>query len=227
MEIKGKTVLITGAGTGIGAATAEAFASKGSRVIICYNHSESKAKKVFSKCKKITDAYLIQLDVTNNDSIMNSILQLKKEFGTPDIIINNAGLIRWTSTKKHKLEEIQDMCDVNLSGLMKMTAAYIPEIEKKKEGIIINISSVAGTYMPLTLIPYSATKAGVIAFTTGLAKELPKKIRTYCIMPGLTATNMTKYMGVSPSKVAGVIVNAVEENLGYKSGESIDARKHF
>lgn len=227
MEIKGKTVLITGAGTGIGASTAEEFALKGCKVIICYNHSESKAKKVYEKCKKITDAYLMHLDVTNNESITKSIIQLKKEFETPDIIINNAGLIRWTSTKKHKLQEIQDMCDVNLSGLMKMTAAYLPEIEKKKEGIIINISSVAGLYLPLTLIPYSATKAGVIAFSTGLAKELPKKIRTYCIMPGLTATRMTKFAGVPPSKVAKVIVKCAEENLGYKSGEAIDVRKHF
>lgn len=227
MELKNKVVLITGAGRGIGKSTAKAFAKKGCKVIVTYNSNKKKAEKVYAICKKYNDAYLMKLNVLDNRSITSSLKELEQKFLIPDILINNSGVLYWKSLKKHSFEEIEHMNRVNVEGPMKVTATYVPALTKKKGAIIINIASIAPKYASKGLIPYSATKAAVVNFTKGLANELTSKIRSYCVSPGLTSTNMTKYMGVPTSKVSNVIINVAEESLNMKSGEDVDVREHY
>lgn len=227
MELKKKIALITGSSRGIGAQLALDLSKEGATVIITYNKSKKDAEKVLEKCKKNSKAYLIHLDVSDDQSIIDAYEKLNKGNMLPDILINNSGVLFAGVFEKMSFEKIQTMSDVNFTGLIKTTKTFIPSLKKKKEALILNVASVAPRYSSSYYIAYAATKAGVVNITKGLANELPKKIKVYCISPGLTSTRMTKYLGVSTKKVSKVAINVLKENIVLNSGEDVDVREHF
>ena len=220
MKLKNKVALVTGASNGIGKETAIMLAGKGCKVALTYH--KDKGMEVLQECRKYGDAMLLELDVTDTKSIEEATQKIIQKFGRVDILVNNAGVVVWKDLKDQSFEEIDLQMQTNLSGLVKMTRTFIPQFYSQKEGIIINVSSGAGKQGYGGLSVYCASKFGVRGFTQSLSAELPEGIRAYCVNPGMTATRMTGYKGIPPEKVAEVIVNTAEENLGKKSGDDID-----
>ena len=222
MKLRNKVALVTGASSGIGRETAIMLAKKGCKVAATHNKNKSGGEEVVEECRKYGDAMLLQLDVTDAESIERAAGEIIKKFGRIDILVNNAGVIVWKDLKDQSFEDIDRQLQVNLSGLIKMTKALMPQFHSQKEGIIINVSSGAGKQGYGGLSVYCASKFGVRGFTQALSAELPEGIRVYCVNPGMTATRMTDYRGVPPERVAEVIVSTTEENLGKNSGDDVD-----
>lgn len=185
-----KTVLVTGAGTGIGASTAIMFAKNSYDVIIHYNKSYEKAKKVEEECKKCgVNTLLVKADITNELEIKEMINKILSKFSKIDVLINNAGISIDTLFSDKTKENFMKTLEVNLVGTF-LVSKYVSEIMlKNKYGKIINISSTNGIdkYFPMCL-DYDASKAGVISLTHNLALQLKPYINVNCIAPGWIAT---------------------------------------
>lgn len=227
MNIKDKIVLITGSSSGIGRETVKKFAEEGSKVIITYNTGKERAEETAEYCRNYTDALVMKLDVTDVYSIESAVDEVEHHFNGLDILVNNAGVLEKGKLVKHSYDNIRKQIDVNLTGLINVTRAYLPMISKNDRGIIINIASGLGKSGIGGYGVYSATKSGVRGFTQALADELPRGIMTYVVNPSMTATKMTNYSGRDPKKVAEVIVNTAKEQYKKRSGDDIDVTNYI
>lgn len=185
-----KTVLVTGAGTGIGAATAIMFAKNGYDVIIHYNKSYEEALKVDEECKKYgIDTLLVKADIANEIEIKEMIDKILIKYSKIDVLINNAGIAIDTLFSDKTKENFMKTLEVNLVGTF-LVSKYVSGIMlKNKYGRIINISSTNGIdkYFPMCL-DYDASKAGIISLTHNLALQLKPYINVNCIAPGWIGT---------------------------------------
>ena len=141
MKLKDKVVLVTGSSIGIGREAAKQFSEKGAKVIITYNKDKEEGENVLSECR---NAILLHLDVRKDKSIKELVDKTIKEHERIDVLVNNAGVIRWIHLIDQTTEDIEEQINVNLTGLVKVTRAFLPQFMKQKEGIIINVSSGAG-----------------------------------------------------------------------------------
>ena len=222
MELKDKVVVVTGSSLGIGAETAKICAKKGAKVVVTYNFDKAEGEKVLKECRKHTDSVMLHIDVKDTESIKGFRKQVIEKFGQIDVLINDAGVIRWKKFAEHTNEDIDELIKVNLMGTIKVTKAFMKDFIEQGDCVIVNMASDAGEEGYEDLTVYCATKFGVRGFTQALATELPKGIRIYAVNPGMTATRMTNYQGMAPEKVAEIVVAAAEERLGKKSGGDID-----
>ncbi len=218
-NLKDKTILVTGSSQGIGAETAEAFADEGSKVIVTFLHSISEADQVVKKCKAAgaKAVELIQLDVKDAKSIRAAINSIVLKFGGIDVLVNNAGVIRWKKFDAQTNEDIEDQLHTNLEGLIKLTKTALPHIRDT----IINICSGAGSHPVVDLSVYCATKYGVKGFSQALALEQQDALSIYTVSPTMTATKMTDYHGMPAEKVAQVVVQTAKDGYGKPSGADI------
>ena len=223
MNIKGKTVLVTGSSSGIGRETVKKFAEEGSKVIVTYHSGKERAEETAEYCKNHSDTRLMRLDVTDIESIEESV----DKIDNLDILVNNAGVLQKGKLIKQTYRDIENQINVNLTGLINTTRAFLPLINKNDRGVIINIASGLGKRGTGGYGVYSAAKFGVRGFTQALADELPKGITTYVVNPSMTATNMTNYSGKDPKMVAEVIVNTAKEKYGKRSGKDIDVNNYI
>lgn len=178
-----KTILITGASRGIGAAIAEKFAYNGFDVWINYFKSSDKAAAL---AKKI-GARAICADMSDTQSISKMI----ENIGNVDILVNNAGISLCGLFDQVSFEDAEKVIRVNTLGTINCSRLVLPYMLRKKQGRIINISSVWGQVGASCEVDYSASKAAVIGFTKALSKEVaPSKITVNCICPGSVRTDM-------------------------------------
>jgi len=192
MVIKGKVAVITGASSGIGYATALALSKAGAKVAIGARRTD-KLEQLENEIKKNGGEVLLhKLDVTKKDDCNAFVDQAIKKWGTVDILVNNAGLMPLSFVKNLKVDEWEQMIDVNIKGVLFCTAAVIPQMKKEKSGHIVNISSVAGRIVFPSGSVYCATKHAVTAFSEGLRQELSVRsnIRVTCIEPGAVETEL-------------------------------------
>lgn len=193
--LKGKTAVITGASRGIGAAIAEKFASLGANVAIIYSGSEDKAAAVKDK---VINEYGVQAeaykcDVSKTDMCKEVVSCIVKDFGGIDILVNNAGITRDNLIVTMSESDFDDVINTNLKGCFNMIKACGRNFIKKKYGKIINISSVSALMGLAGQTNYSASKAGIIALTKSVARELAaKNVCCNAIAPGFITTDMTK-----------------------------------
>ncbi len=215
MDLKNKSVLITGSSAGIGEQTAYKFAAEGCKVTVTYNKGRVAGENVAKKCKELgaADVLLLNLDVTDDKSIKSAVKAAVKKFGAIDILINNAGVIVWKSLAEQSFADIENQIRTNLEGLIKMTKECLPHVS-----VIVNVASGAGKSAYADLTTYCATKFGVRGFSQSLAKE---GVKVYVVNPGMTATRMTNFRGVSPEKVAQVILDTAKGRHG-KPGSDVD-----
>lgn len=187
-----KTVLITGASRGIGAATARSFARDGYRVAINYLHSHEAAEKLKRDIESRGGTVgIYRADVADRDAVDAMASSVIADFGQIDVLVNNAGIASQKLFTDISSAEWDLMLAVNLTGVFNCTQAVIGEMIARKSGKIINISSVWGIAGASCEVHYSATKAAVIGFTKALAKEVgPSNIQVNCVAPGVIDTDM-------------------------------------
>lgn len=205
MSLKDKTVLITGGAAGIGKATALAFAEEGANIVI-WDVNETAGNELnahfFSTNQK---SAFRKVDVTNYADVEAGIQAIIDEFGSVDVLVNNAGITMDRSLLKMDSETWQKVIDVNLTGVFNCTRAAAPFMVEKGSGVILNASSVVGLYGNFGQTNYVATKAGVIGMTKTWARELGRKgIRVNAVAPGFIATEMVEKM---PEKVIESMVS--------------------
>ena len=190
--LNGKVVLVTGASRGIGRAIALTLGSAGATVIGTAT-SEEGAKnisKTFSENNILGRG--MSLNVTDNDQISNVLKAVTEEYGTVDILINNAGITRDNILLRMKEDEWDEIISTNLSSVYKMSKAVLRGMIKKRSGRVISITSVVGAMGNAGQSNYAASKAGIIGFTKSLAREVGVRgITVNAIAPGFIETDMT------------------------------------
>ncbi len=206
--LKDKVAMITGASSGIGYATALSLSKAGAKVAIGARRTD-RLSDLENKIKENGgQVYSQKLDVTKKsecDSFVENILQ---KWGSVDILVNNAGLMPLSFVKNLKIDEWDQMVDVNIKGVFYCTAAVVPKMLDNKSGHIVNISSVAGRIVFPAGSVYCATKHAITAFSEGLRQELSvrKNIRVTCIEPGVVATELTNT--ITDESLQGFVENA-------------------
>lgn len=203
--ISGKVALITGAGRGIGRATAKAFAQEGIHVGLVGRTLENlEAVKEELKPYEVKVA-LATADVANLESITSAVQTIRKEIGPIDILVNNAGISKFGHFLDLTPEEWTNIIDVNVKGVYYTTRAVLPEMIERNTGDIINISSTAGQKGGPVTSAYSASKAAVIGLSESLMQEVRKSnIRVTTLTPSTVATDMARELNLTdgnPDKV--------------------------
>ena len=192
--LKGKTAVVTGGSRGIGRAIACKLASLGANIAVIYAGNAAAADSVCTKCGEVygVEAKAYQCDVAEFSSVKETVAQIKADFGTAHILINNAGITRDGLAAMMKEEDFDAVLNTNLKGAFNMIRHMTGLFLRNREGCIINITSVAGMMGNAGQCNYSASKAGLIGLTKSVAKELaPKGIRCNAVAPGFIATDMT------------------------------------
>lgn len=191
-KLNGKIALVTGASSGIGAATAAKLAEAGAKVGIAARRTEKLENLKTQIQTNGGEALAIEMDVVDQASIEAGVKQIVDAYGSIDILVNNAGLMPLSDIDQFKVDEWHRMVDVNVKGLFNTTAAVLPQMIKQHSGHIFNMSSIAGRKVFKGLAVYCATKHAVAAFSDGLRMEVGPmhNIRVTCIQPGAVATEL-------------------------------------
>ena len=191
-NINGKVALVTGASSGIGAATALKLAEAGAKVGIAARRTDKLESLRNEIVSKGGEALVIEMDVVDPAAVEAGVKQLVEAYGAIDILVNNAGLMPLSDLDQFKVDEWHRMVDVNVKGLLNTTAVVLPQMIKQHSGHIFNMSSIAGRKVFKGLSVYCATKHAVTAFSDGLRMEVGQEhnIRVTCIQPGAVATEL-------------------------------------
>ena len=188
-----KSALVTGASRGIGRSIAIQLAEEGYNVAVNYAGNKEKADAVVEEIKaKGVESFAIQANVANGDEVKAMIKEVVSQFGSVDVLVNNAGITRDNLLMRMKEQEWDDVIDTNLKGVFNCIQKVTPQMLRQKGGSIINLSSVVGAVGNPGQANYVATKAGVIGLTKSAAKELASRhITVNAVAPGFIVSDMT------------------------------------
>lgn len=193
-QISGKSIIITGASSGIGEAAAKMLAEQGAKLMLAARR-EDKLDKLVAEIEAAggTAAYQV-VDVTQQSQVQALADETLKQYGKIDVMINNAGIMPLSRLDQLLVEEWDRTIDINIKGVLYGIAAVLPAMQKAQSGHIINISSVAGHVVFPNAAVYCGTKYAVRAISEGLRKEIGKDIRCTIISPGAIATELTNHI---------------------------------
>lgn len=193
-NIEGKIVVITGASSGLGEATARHLSALGATVVLGarrLERIEALAQELAGQDGRTGKAMAVQTDVTQSGQVKKLVEVAVAAYGRIDVMINNAGLMPHSPLERLKIDDWDRMIDVNIKGVLYGIAAALPYMQQQKSGHIINVSSVAGHKVRPGSAVYAATKHAVRALSEGLRQEVkPYNIRTTVISPGAVATEL-------------------------------------
>jgi 3-hydroxy acid dehydrogenase / malonic semialdehyde reductase len=225
MSLRGKTVFLTGASAGIGAATAYAFAAEGARLLLAARRMEKLTVVADQALERgAAEVNAFELDVRDQPAVAEAVAGLPAEWSAIDILINNAGLSRGLDKLyEGKIEDWEEMIDTNVKGLLYVTRAVVPGMVKRGSGHVVNLGSTAGELPYPGGAVYCASKAAVKSINDGLRQDvLGTPVRVTSIDPGMVETDFslvrfrgddaraaTVYQGViplTPEDVADAIV---------------------
>jgi len=240
MAIKDKVVIITGASSGIGEATAKLLANQGAKVVLAARREE-KLKKITKDI--INNGGLAEYkvtDITKKEDVQDLKDYTLQKFQNVDVLINNAGYMEQSYLYKANVEEWDKMIDSNIKGMLYAIAEILPLMREKNSGQIINMSSVLGHHTGPANVVYSATKHAILAFTEGLRLEEVSdntNVRVSAISPGMiktelldniTDTDVKKKvferkdtMGIEPSVIAKNIAFVIDQPEEYAVNELV------
>ena len=187
IDLKDKVSVVTGGAQGFGLAIVEKFLASDAKVIIW-----DKDKEMMSSLNLGDNVHTVEVDVTNFDSVTKATEQSLKIHNSIDILVNNAGIAGPSfKTWEYPIDEWQKVIDIDLSGVFYCCKSVVPHMIEKNYGKIVNIASIAGKEGNPNAMPYSAAKAGVIALTKSLGKELAdKNIAINCVTPAAAKTRI-------------------------------------
>lgn len=238
--LENKVAIVTGATRGIGKSIAEMFADQGATVIFTYVSSEDKAKlleaELLSKGVKAKGYKFNVADLEPCEGMVNDVV---KEFGSVDIVVNNAGITRDTLLMRMSEEQWDEVINTNLKSVFNMTKAVQRTMLKQRSGSIINMSSVVGVKGNAGQANYAASKAGILGFTKSVALELgSRNIRCNAIAPGFIETEMTGALdadmvqswrdaiplkrGGQPEDVANLALFLASDMSAYITGQTLN-----
>ncbi|WP_308578141.1 elongation factor P 5-aminopentanone reductase [uncultured Parvimonas sp.] len=238
--MKRDTVLITGASRGIGSAIAKSLAKENYNIVINFRENEIEAKRVFDEIKEYnSNVLMIKADIRKTEDVENMFLEIEKNFGNVDILINNAGISSVKFFQDITEEEWEDMFNVNVHGAYRCIKRAIPSMISNRYGKIIGISSIWGVTGGSLEAHYSATKGAIISMNKALAKELGYSgITVNTVAPGGIDTDMLKNISKEnleeycsefplqrlgkPEEIASVVKFLVSKDSSYITGQVIN-----
>lgn len=195
VKLDGKVVVITGASSGIGEATAEALAEEGATVVVAARREERLSELVERLNGGGGKALAVECDVTDEEQAHALIQRAKDEFGQVDILVNNAGVMQLSKIEKGLSDEWRTMFDVNVMGLLYTTDAAVQVMKEQGSGHLVNVSSVAGRKSGPLRGAYSGTKFAVNAISEALRQELIEdNIRVTVVEPGAVETELPDHI---------------------------------
>ena len=207
MRLQDKVAIITGAGQGIGQATALKFAQEGAKVVVCDVKPES-IEETVALCKETRgDALGYVADVRDFQALQQMVDVTVEKWGRVDCLVNNAGIVADAQIKNMTEDQFDRVIEINLKGVYNCTKAVVDTMLRQQAGVILNASSIVGLYGNFGQTNYAASKFGVIGMVKTWARELGRKgIRANAVCPGFIATNILSSM---PEKV----LRALEEKI--------------
>ncbi|TVR38690.1 MAG: 3-oxoacyl-[acyl-carrier-protein] reductase [Cryomorphaceae bacterium] len=238
--LDGKVVLITGASRGIGRSIAEQCAAQGAHIAFTYASSATKANELAESLQKNgVKAVAYQSDAADYAASDALISEVVKEFGTVDVLINNAGITRDGLLMRMTEEQWDEVIQTNLKSVFNLTKAVMRTMLKARSGSIINMSSVVGVKGNAGQANYAASKAGILGFTKSVALEVgSRNVRCNAIAPGFIETEMTDALdadvvaqwreaiplkrGGTPEDVANLCVFLASDWSAYITGQTIN-----
>ncbi len=238
MSLENQVALVSGASRGIGQTIAFALGAKGATVIGTATSekgaqaiTEALAAKGIKGCGKC-------MNVNDSESVDNVVKAIQEEFGTPTILVNNAGITRDNLLMRMKDDEWNDIIQTNLTSVYRLSKACLRGMMKAKQGRVINIASVVGVSGNAGQTNYSAAKAGMIGFSKSMAREVGSRgITVNCVAPGFIDTDMTRELPESareallgqiplnrlgqPEEIAAAVAFLASPDASYITGETI------
>ena len=223
MNIKGKTALITGASRGIGKAIALELARQGIQHLLLVARDRQRLGEVATEISNMgVKVTTLSLDLTQSASIDIAIAQAWRTHRPIHLLINCAGVAHQAPFLETRLPKVEEEISLNLIGMMTITRLMAKRMANRKEGTIVNVSSLMGKVAAPTMSTYSATKFAIIGFTQALRSELADhNIKVVALLPTLTDTDMARelklfrwVMPMTPEKVAQALVSGLYKNSG-------------
>jgi NADP-dependent 3-hydroxy acid dehydrogenase YdfG len=225
--MNGKVVAITGASSGIGAASALLLAARGAKVVLGARRTEHLEGLVTRITQDGGEAAYVQTDVKRREDLLALIEKACARFGRLDVLVSNAGIGPISRLDELRVADWEEMIDVNLKGFLYGIAAALPVFRKQGFGHFITIVSTAGLTITPTMAVYAGTKNAVRTISEGLRQEAGDKLRVTCISPGFVNTGFADSMtnpevrakimatrdqiAISPDAIARAIAFAIEE----------------
>lgn len=237
--MKGQNALVTGGSRGIGREICLKLAKEGVNVAVNYSGSQEKAEAVAEECREFgVKAMAIQGNVADSESVNSMVKTVIDEFGSIEILVNNAGITKDNLIMRMKEEDFDAVIDTNLKGVFNCSKAVTRPMMKQRYGRIINISSVVGVLGNAGQANYVASKAGVIGLTKSMARELANRnIHVNAIAPGFIETDMTESLSEElvegmlkqiplgqlgkPEQVAAVVAFLASDAASYMTGQTL------
>jgi len=191
MELKNKTVFVTGSTRGIGFEIAKAFAKEGANIVL--NGRQNISEKLIASIETYGVKCIgISGDISDFQSASEMIKETEEKLGVVNVLVNNAGITNDKLLLRMNEHDFEQVLKVNLTGTFNMTQQVMKQMLKQREGVIINLSSVSGLMGNVGQANYAASKAGVVGFTKSVAREVaPRSITCNAIAPGFIQTDMT------------------------------------
>ena len=191
-DVDGLVAIVTGAGTGIGAACATAFAARGCRIAVSYQSSGAGAGQTVAQCQALgVEAVSIQGSVADDDQCRRIVEETMDAFGRVDLLVNNAGVTRFADQKDLEALDNADfdqIMSVNVTGSYQMTRAAVPYLKKSDRAAVVNVSSHSGMSGIGSSMAYAASKGALNTMTLSLARNLAPSIRVNAVCPGFVDT---------------------------------------
>lgn len=218
MNLAGKVVIVTGASSGIGAATALFLSKLGAKLTLVGRNVEN-LEKVSKDCQKCSPAYVVQADLTKEQDIEKIVTSTVKQYGQLNVLVNNAGIIETGTIENTSLAQYDKLMNTNVRSIYYLTMLAVPHLIKTK-GNIVNVSSVNGIRSFPGVLAYNVSKAAVDQFTRCVALELAAKgVRVNCVNPGVILTELQKRGGLNNEQYAAFLERSKETHALGRPGK--------